>query len=137
MKHLLASFLAILLLGSAVYAEPASTPQPPQIRFTALPPSGQGPDSRGNIAGTIGGVDAPEQYRIVIYALTDRWYVQPLADHPLSPIGHDGSWSTWTHLGTRYGAILVDSTYQAASTLMALPQRGNGVLATAEAAAAN
>src|SRR5213593_635008 len=68
-----------------------------QIDFTKVPRSGAGADSRGDISGRVTGVSDATIYRIVLYAHTDVWYVQPLESAPLTMIAKDGQWSNWTH----------------------------------------
>jgi hypothetical protein len=39
----------------------------------------------------------PDQSKIVIYALTNQWYVQPLVDEPFTSIASDGKWENSTN----------------------------------------
>ena len=45
-------------------------------------------------------------HQVVIYARADAWYIQPHS-HTFHPIGADGSWSSWTHTGSSYAALVV------------------------------
>jgi len=108
--------------------------QPPavanaEIKFDQIPPRGGGAGSRGDISGKVVGVENPNIYKMVIYAQTDHWYVQPLADAPFTEIQRDGKWSNWTHLGDNYAAILVTPSYQPSAVIDALPVTGEEVLA--------
>jgi hypothetical protein len=107
------------------------------ITITEIPPAGAGPDSQGNISGTIKGVEKPETFKIVLYAHTDWWYVQPLADSPYTDIGTDGHWSSWTHLGQRYAVLLVTSSYRPPAKVQSLPSIGGMIVAKAEIAASS
>ena len=119
---------ATLLLPAGVVAEDA----PISIEITHAPPSGEGPESRGDIAGTVQGLEKPEEYRVVIYAHTDWWYVQPEAIDPYTSIESDGTWSNWTHLGHRYAALLVKPSYQPPARARTLPKVNGEVIARAE-----
>ena len=57
------------------------------------------------IAGRVTGA-APGQ-RIVLYARTEGWWVQPTASDPYTAIAPDGTWKSSTHLGAEYPALLV------------------------------
>ncbi|MDJ0654485.1 MAG: hypothetical protein QNJ40_10050 [Xanthomonadales bacterium] len=103
----------------------------PHIAFSRVPPPGAGPDSRGDIAGTVSGVENPDDYKVVIYARAHLWYVQPTIENPHTSIGADGDWKTWTHLGDRYAALLVKPSYRPPSTPGSLPEVGDDVLAIA------
>jgi hypothetical protein len=104
----------------------------PVVTITVVPPAGQGSNSNGNIAGQVSGISNPSQYRIVLYSHTDKWYVQPEIDSPYTDIDENGHWNNWAHLGSRYAAILVRSSFKPASTLRALPSVGNDILAKKE-----
>jgi hypothetical protein len=79
------------------------------------------------IEGKVAGKDVT-RYRVVLFAYTDRWYVQPFVAAPLTDIKPDGTWATRTHLGTEYAAMVVDPSYKPPATTFELP-RGQGVLA--------
>lgn len=94
----------------------------PIINIVKVPSQGGGPDSRGVISGRVEGVDELQAYRIVIYALTDHWYVQPTETDPLTMIDANGEWVTQTHLGTSYAALLVEKSYTPPSQPEFVPQ---------------
>lgn len=103
-----------------------------KIEFTQVPAAGEGPDSQGDIAGRITGLAKPGNYKIVIYAHTDQWYVQPLADDPLTDIAADGKWSNWTHLGRRYAVLVVRPEFRPMAKTQMLPKVGDKVIAISE-----
>ena len=99
------------------------------IEFDQLPP----PDVGGTgtvetISGTV--QNAPKGARVVVYVQSlGKWYVQPVAVRPFTVIGKDGHWSTLTHLGTHYAAVLVAPEYHPAKVLPELPSVDQSVLA--------
>jgi hypothetical protein len=100
----------------------------PSIEFTSVPPAGDGtPDKVAPIEGRV--TNAPPATRLVLYALSGVWWVQPLADKPYTTIQPDSTWKTVTHPGTAYAALLVDQRYRAPLTMNALPEKGGPVLA--------
>ncbi|NCA70656.1 MAG: hypothetical protein EOM91_11225 [Sphingobacteriia bacterium] len=127
MKHhnillpLTASFMALSLTAGAAGVAPT-------IELTAVPRCGEGPNRTGTIAGNTSGAEQGT-HRLVIFAGTDRWYVQPYSAAPFTAIGRDGQWRTHTHLGHQYAAVLVTTGYTPPASTFALPQVGDGVLA--------
>lgn len=81
------------------------------------------------IAGRALGVK-PGQ-RIVLYAKSGIWWVQPLFNKPFTAIRQDSTWSSATHIGTEYAALLVDSKYIPLQTTDSLPALGGDVIAIA------
>ena len=70
----------------------------PKIEFTKIPPAAQGGRERvDTISGRVTGA-RPGQ-KIVIYARSGPWWVQPWPDQALIPIQADSTWSISTHLG--------------------------------------
>lgn len=70
-----------------------------------------GPDKQtGRIRGRANNIDA-RKVRVVLWAKTDIWYVQPFYDAPFTTICADGSWETWTHPWEMLKAELVDETF--------------------------
>jgi len=119
---------SVVWVGAATKAPKSPRPK---IVFTKVPGPGGGPDSRGDIAGKVTGLKDPQNYKIVLWAHTDVWYVQPLTASPYTSIRKDGKWSNWTHLGTTYGALLVRPSYKPGDTTDELPRVGGDVLAVA------
>jgi exo-beta-1,3-glucanase (GH17 family) len=83
------------------------------------------------ISGRVCGLPNKERskYPVVIYAYTDRWYIQPLAASPYVKISGSGKWRSFTHMGSKYAALLVKQNYLPSPTLDALPEVGGDVLA--------
>jgi hypothetical protein len=104
----------------------------PSIEFTRLPPAGEGsPDILRTIEGRVKGA-RPDQ-RIVLFARSGVWWVQPLANQPFTDIKRDSTWKTSTHPGSAYAALLVDRQYKPPVTVNTLPQKGGPVQAVATA----
>jgi len=100
----------------------------PVIEFTKIPPSARGGRERVDvIAGRVKGARPGQQ--IVIYARSGPWWVQPWPEHPYIPIGSDATWSTETHLGYEYAALLVNPDYQPPPTVDVAPTAGGSVVA--------
>src|SRR5262245_37504401 len=75
-----------------------------EIEFTQLPPAGEGtPNVSHPIAGTVKG--ARRGQRIVLFARSGLWWVQPLANNPFTEIQKDATWKSTTHPGTAYAAL--------------------------------
>lgn len=102
----------------------------PSLSFTRLPEANSGgPDKVGLIEGRVTGA-APGD-RIVVYAHSGVWWIQPTRVHPFTEIQPDLSWKNVTHLGTDYAALLVDGAYVPASRMDSIPSPGKGVRAVA------
>jgi hypothetical protein len=98
----------------------------PSIEFTHIPPAAQGGRERvDTISGRVRNV-RPNQ-KIVIYAHAGPWWVQPWPDHPFIPIRADSTWSTETHLGFDYAALLVDPDYYPQPEMDVAPTQGGSV----------
>jgi hypothetical protein len=96
------------------------------IEFTHIPPAAQGGRERvDTISGRVR--NARPKQQIVIYAHSGQWWVQPWPDHPFIPIKADSTWSTETHLGWEYAALLVQPDYRPLPTLDAAPTQGPSV----------
>ncbi|HMJ65701.1 MAG TPA: hypothetical protein VK615_10145 [Candidatus Binatia bacterium] len=103
-----------------------------EIEITSIPPYEPkgGPDTRAAIAGRVGGTLATG-YSIVLYArASEVWYVQPMAyaSHAIQP---DNTWTSWTHTGSSYAALLVRPGFEPTPRLDVLPKVGGYVLARA------
>lgn len=100
----------------------------PSVHFIKIPPAEQG--GRPVLDTVEGSVDgARPGQRIVLYARSGAWYVQPFADQPFTDIRPDSKWSNSTHLGTEYAALLVEPGYSPPAVTESLPARGGGVVA--------
>src|SRR5262249_36432658 len=67
--------------------------------------------------------------RIVVYARSGKWWVQPLVSQPFTEVRRDGKWTNATHLGTEYAALLVGPGYHPPANMDALPSTGGDVAA--------
>jgi len=108
---------------------PAPPGARPEVSLTQVPGPGGGPASRGDIAGRVIGLPNPQDYKILIYAHTDQWFVQPMVVTPLTDIDSDGTWRNWTHLGLEFAALLVVASYEPQPVLDRLPSKSKEVLA--------
>ena len=97
----------------------------PSIEFTHIPPAAQGgPERIDTISGRVR--NARPKQKIVIYAHSGQWWVQPFPDR-LIPINAGSTWSTETHLGFEYAALLVDPGYHPLPTTDVAPTQGGPV----------
>ncbi|HKH91832.1 MAG TPA: hypothetical protein VKA54_08515 [Gemmatimonadaceae bacterium] len=100
-----------------------------EITITQIPPwqpSG-GTDTRAEISGRVIGNRNPNDL-LILYARADVWYRQPSPDAVI-PIQPDGTWSSWTHTGASYAALLVRQDVQFFGRVDLLPVVGGLVLA--------
>jgi hypothetical protein len=117
------------MLGSCRSSR-AGAVEAPSIEFSRIPPVGDGSsDKVETIEGRVRGARPGD--RIVLFALSGVWWVQPLATDPFTTIRPDAKWSNTTHPGSVYAAVLVDARYRPPLTVRALPQTGGPVLAVA------
>jgi len=118
-------FLSAVALVACRSEKPEETPS---ITFIKIPPAAQGGRERvDTISGRVSGA-RPGQ-RIVVYAKSGPWWVQPWAEQPFIPIESDSTWSTQTHLGYEYAALLVTADYHPAPTIDVAPTLGGSVVA--------
>ena len=123
-------FALPLLIACACGGGRQAEPVAPVIQFTAVPPAAAGGSDRTiRIAGRVTGA-APGQ-RIVLYARSGHWWVQPLTVQPFTTVQPNGGWENTTHLGTEYAALLVDGEFRPTDTADALPKPGGSVIAVA------
>ena len=100
----------------------------PAIEFTKIPPAAQGGRERVDvISGRVAGAHAGQ--KIVVYARSGPWWVQPWPDKPLIPIQPDSTWTSPTHLGFEYAALLVEPGYDPPPTMDVAPSQGGPVAA--------
>jgi hypothetical protein len=118
--------LVVLLVALLGGCRSQNSPHAPAIEFTRIPPAAQGGRERTDvISGRVVGA-APGQ-RIVVYARSGPWWVQPWPEKPFISIQPDHTWTTPTHLGFEYAALLVDPGYEPPSTLDVAPTPGGSV----------
>src|ERR1700744_5823593 len=115
------------MLLAAVALFPASrrsvAPPDPIIEITRVPPNGEGTADRTDpIEGRVKG--ASRGQRVVLFAQSGVWWVQPFANQPFTTIQNGFPWKSSPHPGTAYAALLVDSQYFPPSTIPALPEKG-------------
>jgi len=118
-------FLSAVALMACRSEKPEETPS---ITFSKIPPAAQGGRERlDTISGRVSGA-RPGQ-RIVVYAKSGPWWVQPWPEHPFTSIESDSTWNTQTHLGYEYAALLVSADYHPAPTIDVAPAMGSSVVA--------
>ena len=126
--------LAVLALAGLAggACRPAPAPAGPAVELSRVPEAAEGgPDRMAPIAGRARGA-RPGQ-RIVVYARSGPWWVQPLADQPFTELHADSSFESTTHLGTEYAALLVEPGYRPPHRTDQLPALEGGVVAIATA----
>ena len=101
---------------------PAPPPCPALIQIVNLNPG-------DNVVNGTTSISTPWLYKVVLYAKTDKWYVQPSVSNPLTTIQGDGSWSNSTYPWDRMLALLVDLTYVPQATKEYHPSVDPGVVA--------
>jgi hypothetical protein len=73
------------------------------------------------VHGTVAGVNPPQSFEVVVYALTNAYYIQPCVTEPITPIALDGTWGPVdSHNGAIY-AILVKAGYSPPTLTGSLP----------------
>ncbi|HTV00146.1 MAG TPA: hypothetical protein VMF13_06395 [Luteitalea sp.] len=119
--------VALCLLAASGCGRPTSEP-PSTVTIETVPPAGAGGSTRTvPIGGRVRGHRPGD--RIVVYARSGVWWVQPLAAQPFTDIDSAGRWQTTSHLGSEYGVLVVDRGHRAPATLDGLPQVGGTVRA--------
>ncbi|HWC77454.1 MAG TPA: hypothetical protein VG778_08325, partial [Blastocatellia bacterium] len=98
----------------------------PYVEFTKIPLTDPGGTPElDTIEGRV--VGAPPGHRIVLFARSGAWYVQPFADQPFTEIKPDSTFSNSTHLGTEFAALVVEAGYLPPASSYVLPTPGEGV----------
>jgi signal transduction histidine kinase len=126
-KGLLLLVACVLPMGGFIWRQAGGEPS---VEFSSVPLAEQGgtqklDDIEGYVVGARGG------QRIVLYARSGAWYVQPYVDRPFTAIRPDSTWKNSTHVGTEYAALLVEEDYNPPSQIDELPKVGGGVVALA------
>ena len=102
----------------------------PKVEFTRVPPAVQGgSDKLDIIEGRVTGGSSGE--RLVLYARSGKWWIQPINSEPFTVIHRDSTWTNSTHLGTEYAAVLVEAGFHPPTMLTEIPGSGGGVVAVA------
>jgi hypothetical protein len=121
-------FLASLILFLVACAHGGSGT--PSIEITRVPiADAGGPEKMEFIEGRVSNSE-PGQ-KVVVYAHSGIWWVQPFANEPLTNIQADRTWKNATHLGSEYAALLVKRGYLPDARLRTLPSAGGAVVAVA------
>ena len=111
MKRKMVAFATVLaafvLLGCPGTTEPPPPPDAaggkPAVTITTPEPGAS------QLSGWTYNVD-PATAKVVIYVLTNQWYVQPLIDAPFTTIAKDGSWTSPTYPWQVIVVLLVNPT---------------------------
>src|ERR1019366_476317 len=118
--------LTILALAGGLLVCPGSAEAQPAVTLNTPAPGAT------QLSGWAYNVD-PTQIKVVIYALTNQWYVQPLADAPFTNISANGSWESSTYPWSTIVVLLVNpANYTPAATEITNPALDPGVLAWTE-----
>ena len=119
--------LAVCLLFSSCHSQ--SSNSAPAVIFDKVPIATEGgPDKLDTIEGYATGTQPGQQ--IVLYAKAQElWWVQPLSEKPFTQLQANSKWSSQTHLGLEYAALLVNPGYKPPRTTETLPVAGAGIAA--------
>jgi hypothetical protein len=124
-----AGFLVMICLSLGACRSSNRATQP-SIEFSRVPQASEdGKDKHDIIEGRVIGTH-PGQ-KIVLYARSGAWWVQPLVSQPFTPVRRDSRWTNATHLGTEYAALLVEPGYRPLPKTDVLPTLGGSVAAVA------
>jgi hypothetical protein len=127
------AWMGVLLLLTCFLLAGCRTPgtsAAPTIEISQVPPADAGGPSRVEpIAGRVTGARAGQ--RLVLFARSGVWWIQPTSDAPFTVIRPDATWKSSIHLGTEYGALLVEPDYRPSARLNELPEVGGAVAARA------
>jgi hypothetical protein len=75
----------------------------------------------------------PTKTKVVIYVLTDQWFVQPFTAAPFTDIAADGTWTSSTHAWSSIVVLLVNSAnYTPVATNILNPALDPNVIASTE-----
>ena len=115
----------VFVLNSCATRQAANKPS---IEFSVIPQAEEGnPNKSSPISGRVIGGHAGQ--RIVLFARSGIWWVQPTVDEPFTDIQLDSTWTNSTHPGTEYAALLVEPGYRPPPTIEKLPSEGGDVIA--------
>jgi uncharacterized repeat protein (TIGR02543 family) len=122
-KGVKVKMLAITCPGTDFIGDPSKTPT---IQFVGIQ------SNAGYINGTAYNVNAKTN-KVVMWALTNQWYIQPYIAWPYTSICGDGTWKNTTNPWSSIVALVVDSAkYYTGSIRITHPALDSGVLAWAE-----
>ncbi len=123
-----AAFLVLPSARACVVGDPAGVPQ---VVLTETPPDCCYGQWAGSLHGTVSNVETDDVI-VAVYAQTDIYYVQPFVGVTVE-VGCGGTFSSPTHGGARYAAVLARRSWQAPAQMSALPAVGGDVLAVVRA----
>ncbi len=100
-----------------------------KVEIADIPPyePDGGPNTRAEIGGKVTG-ELTADLKVVIYARADAWYIQP-TPYAAHSIRSNNTWSSWTHTGSSYAALVVRPGFDPFLRLDVLPQVGGYVVA--------
>ena len=108
--------------GDGNHSVPSSSGQPAVTLDAPVP-------GATTLTGHASNVDT-SRIRVVIYVLTNQWYVQPLASAPFTTLNSDGSWVSSTNPWSSIVVLLVDpASYTPQPTSITNPALDENVLA--------
>ncbi len=100
------------------------------ILFSRIPQADAGGgDKQDVIEGVVRNAGTNE--RLVLYAKSGDWWLQPLPERPFVRIQRKAKWVSATHLGSDYAALLVKPEYSPPPRMTELPATGNLISAVA------
>lgn len=125
--QVLALLLCFLLSHWAAMAQDIGKPG---IKILVAPPDGGDPNRTEMIKGEATGVKFDE-YRVALFSYADgRWWPQPFLNNQQTRLDNKGKFTAQIHLGTRYAAALVSSSFPPQpAEIFDLPNVGGDVLA--------
>ena len=130
LRLVVASAVLCLVCGLAGGCRAGPRSGDPGIEFTVVPPADNGgPEKVAPVAGRVR--QAGANRRIVLFARSGGWWVQPYRSQPFTAIQSDSTWKNTIHLGTEYAALLVTPDYRPPATTESLPARGGAILSVA------
>ena len=135
-RYLRRAFLNLVLISVAFVVlcgcQSTHAQVEPSIEFSRIPAAGDGsPDKLEKIEGRVRGAHSGQ--KVVLFAQSGVWWVQPFVVKPFTEIQPDSTWTNSTHPGVAYAALLVDSSYHPPLTVETLPDRGGPILAVVTA----
>jgi hypothetical protein len=84
---------------------------PPLVEIRSVIRGGAIDWSKNPLTGYAYGAD-PANQRVVLYARTNLWYIQPFTSTPYTKIAANGKWKNKTHLGEEYVALFVNKSFE-------------------------
>nr|NIT55330.1 hypothetical protein [Fodinibius sp.]NIY23914.1 hypothetical protein [Fodinibius sp.] len=112
---------AVFIINYVFIGGSAPLACPYLIKIVNLQPGDNTVSGTANITDTT-------MFRVVLWAKTDRWYVQPSIANPYTTIQSDGTWSNSTYPWDQMVALLVDLSYVPGSIRDYHPSMDPGVI---------